>query len=58
MQAAPAPAPLSHLRVLELPGGVATRYCGRLFAQLGATVMAAGPDRDTESAGLAAARGA
>lgn len=38
------PTPLSHLRVLELPGGVATRYCGRLFAQLGATVLAAGPD--------------
>jgi crotonobetainyl-CoA:carnitine CoA-transferase CaiB-like acyl-CoA transferase len=58
MEAAPAPAPLSHLRVLELPGGVATRYCGRLFAQLGATVVAAGPDRDTEPAGLAAAGGA
>jgi crotonobetainyl-CoA:carnitine CoA-transferase CaiB-like acyl-CoA transferase len=58
MEAAPAPAPLSHLRVLELPGGVATRYCGRLFAQLGATVVAAGPGRGTESAGLAAARGA
>ena len=50
-------APLSHLRVLELPGGVATRYCGRLFAQLGATVMAAGPDRDAEP-GLAGAAGA
>src|ERR1700722_7943726 len=46
--AASPPAPLSHLRVLELPGGVATRYCGRLFAQLGATVMAAGPDQDEE----------
>jgi crotonobetainyl-CoA:carnitine CoA-transferase CaiB-like acyl-CoA transferase len=58
MEAAPAAAPLSQLRVLELPGGVATRYCGRLFAQLGATVIAAGPDRDTESASIAAARGA
>jgi crotonobetainyl-CoA:carnitine CoA-transferase CaiB-like acyl-CoA transferase len=58
MEAAPAAAPLSPLRVLELPGGVATRYCGRLFAQLGATVLAAGPDRDAESASPAAARGA
>ena len=58
MDAPPAAAPLSHLRVLELPGGVATRYCGRLFAQLGATVLAAGPDRDTESASVAEARGA
>jgi crotonobetainyl-CoA:carnitine CoA-transferase CaiB-like acyl-CoA transferase len=58
MDAPPGAAPLSHLRVLELPGGVATRYCGRLFAQLGATVLAAGPGRDTESASIAEAGGA
>jgi crotonobetainyl-CoA:carnitine CoA-transferase CaiB-like acyl-CoA transferase len=56
--AASPPAPLSHLRVLELPGGVATRYCGRLFAQLGATVTAAGPDQDAEPGRTAGAGGA
>ena len=30
--------PLQGLRVLEASGGVAVRYCGRLFAQLGADV--------------------
>jgi len=49
---------LSHLRVLELPGGVATRYCGRLFAQLGATVLAAGEGRDAEPGSIAEAGGA
>ena len=53
--AGPGPAPLSHLRVLELPGGVATRYCGRLFAQLGATVVTAGPDLGPEPGSTAAA---
>jgi crotonobetainyl-CoA:carnitine CoA-transferase CaiB-like acyl-CoA transferase len=33
---------LSGLRVLEGRGGAATRYCGRLFAVQGATVMQAG----------------
>jgi crotonobetainyl-CoA:carnitine CoA-transferase CaiB-like acyl-CoA transferase len=31
-------APLQHLSVLEVGGGVAVRYCGRLFARLGAAV--------------------
>src|SRR5512146_522480 len=30
--------PLQGLRVLEASGGVAVRYCGRMFAQLGAEV--------------------
>ena len=34
--------PLAGLTVLECPGGVATRYCGRLFAAHGATVLQAG----------------
>lgn len=38
--------PLEQLTILELPGGVATRYCGRLFAELGATVLAAGARPD------------
>ena len=38
-------APLSSLRVLVMPGGVAARYCGRLFAKHGATVLQLGaPD--------------
>ncbi len=41
--------PLSDLRILELGGDVAVRYCGRLFALLGAAVTrldsAAGDDR-------------
>jgi crotonobetainyl-CoA:carnitine CoA-transferase CaiB-like acyl-CoA transferase len=38
---------LSGLTVLEYAGGVATRYCGRLFAALGATVLQAGPPDET-----------
>ena len=34
--------PLSGLRVVEAQGGVATRYCGRLLAQLGAEVTRVG----------------
>ena len=30
---------LSGLTVIEIPGGVATRYCGHLFAAHGATVV-------------------
>lgn len=38
-------APLAGLVILEYPGGVATRYCGKLFAAHGATVLQAGtPD--------------
>lgn len=40
-------APLTGLRVLEMPGGVATRYCGRLFAKHGATVLQLGAPHDT-----------
>jgi len=40
-------APLSGLRVLEMPGGVATRYCGRLFAKHGATVLQLGAPDET-----------
>lgn len=35
-------APLEGIRVLELPGDVATRYCGGLFARLGADVVQLG----------------
>ncbi len=35
--------PLAGLTILECPDGVATRYCGRLFAAHGATVLQAGP---------------
>lgn len=38
--------PLGDLRVLELPGGVATRYCGKLFASFGAIVAARGGGDD------------
>ncbi|HEV2531413.1 CaiB/BaiF CoA-transferase family protein [Phenylobacterium sp.] len=34
--------PLQGLRILEASGDVAVRYCGRLFAQLGAEVAGAG----------------
>lgn len=34
--------PLAGLTILECPDGVATRYCGRLFAAHGATVLQAG----------------
>lgn len=33
-------------RILELPGSVATRYCGRLFAEFGAVVVRAGEEPD------------
>src|SRR5689334_21622046 len=33
---------LSGLTVIEIPGGVATRYCGHLFAAHGATVLQLG----------------
>ena len=33
---------LDGLTVIEMPGGVAPRYCGRLFAEHGATVIQAG----------------
>jgi crotonobetainyl-CoA:carnitine CoA-transferase CaiB-like acyl-CoA transferase len=33
---------LSGLTIVEIPGGVATRYCGHLFAAHGATVLQAG----------------
>lgn len=37
--------PLAGLTVLEMPSGVAARYCGRLFAKHGATVLQLGtPD--------------
>jgi crotonobetainyl-CoA:carnitine CoA-transferase CaiB-like acyl-CoA transferase len=39
--------PLSDLTVLEVGGDVAVRYCGRLFARLGATVTRIGDDDDT-----------
>jgi crotonobetainyl-CoA:carnitine CoA-transferase CaiB-like acyl-CoA transferase len=35
-------APLAGLVILEQPGGVATRYCGKLFAAHGATVLQSG----------------
>lgn len=39
---------LSGLTIIEVPGGVATRYCGHLFAAHGATVLQIG--RPTEAA--------
>lgn len=39
------PGPLAGLTVLEMPSGVANRYCGKLFAKHGATVLQLGaPD--------------
>lgn len=40
------PRPLQGVRVLELPGDVATRYVGRLFARCGAEVAMAGEPDD------------
>ncbi len=39
--------PLAGLRILEHSGGVATRYCGRLFAAWGATVVRIAGGDDT-----------
>src|SRR5262252_1489337 len=39
--------PLEGLRILEASGDVAVRYCGRLFAQLGASVETAIEADDT-----------
>jgi len=39
---------LQGLRVAEMVGGVATRYCGRLFAQLGAEVTSVLPDEPVD----------
>ncbi|MFL5202023.1 MAG: CoA transferase, partial [Microvirga sp.] len=46
---------LAGLTVVEASRGVAVRYCGRLFAQLGATVIRAdgGDDRGIGYAGAA-----
>ena len=38
---------LSGLTIIEIPHGVATRYCGHLFAAHGATVIQAGPRLET-----------
>jgi len=38
---------LSGLTIIEIPGGVATRYCGHLFAAHGATVLQLGKPSDT-----------
>jgi crotonobetainyl-CoA:carnitine CoA-transferase CaiB-like acyl-CoA transferase len=37
---------LADFSILELPGDVSTRYCGRLFAQLGARVVKLGGEDD------------
>lgn len=39
--------PLDGLNIIEIPDGVAVRYCSRLFATHGATVMQAGAPRAT-----------
>ena len=49
--------PLAGFRMLELPGDVATRYCARLFAQLGAAVTQVGTPDDGRI-GYGAAAGA
>lgn len=46
-----AAAPLSGLRVLELAGEVATRYCGSLFARLGAEVVQLAANADDDRIG-------
>lgn len=48
--------PLAGFKILELSGDVATRYCGRLFAQLGALVTLSA-DRDDRAIGYAGAAG-
>src|SRR5689334_22851701 len=48
--------PLAGLRVLQASGDVAVRYCGRLFAQLGAEVMSA-IDSDDARIGFAGEAG-
>jgi crotonobetainyl-CoA:carnitine CoA-transferase CaiB-like acyl-CoA transferase len=50
------PRPLEGLRILEASGEVGVRYCGRLFAQLGAAVATQGP-RDDARIGYAGAAG-
>lgn len=50
-------APLNGLRVFEASGSVAVRYCGRLFAQLGAEVVQAQPPADDMHLGYAGAAG-
>jgi crotonobetainyl-CoA:carnitine CoA-transferase CaiB-like acyl-CoA transferase len=50
------PKPLAGLRVLEASGDVAVRYCGRLFAQLGAEVSTA-IERDDRRLGFAGEAG-
>src|ERR1700753_535157 len=42
MTAEPVYRPLAGLRVVEAGGEVATRYCGRLYARLGASVVQIG----------------
>jgi crotonobetainyl-CoA:carnitine CoA-transferase CaiB-like acyl-CoA transferase len=49
--------PLTHLRVLEVPGTVATRYCGRLLARLGAEVAVVGEAPDDTTIGFAGEAG-
>ena len=41
-------------RVAELPGGVATRYCGYLFARLGADVTVIAPNGSEDAVGSGA----
>lgn len=48
--------PLAELTIVEANAGVAVRYCGRLFAALGAQVFILG-DRDDTSLGYAGACG-
>ncbi len=40
---------LSHLRVVELGGGVTAPFCARLFADLGAQVVKVEPANGDES---------
>jgi crotonobetainyl-CoA:carnitine CoA-transferase CaiB-like acyl-CoA transferase len=50
------PGPLAGLTILEASGDVAVRYCGRLFAQLGASVASA-IDADDRRIGFAGEAG-
>ncbi|HLI65877.1 MAG TPA: CoA transferase [Caulobacteraceae bacterium] len=48
-------APLAGLKVVETPGGLATRYCARLFAVLGAEVVRVQDDSEAQPDPLFAA---
>ena len=46
------PLPLAGIQVLEIGGGAAAAYCGRLLADAGATVRSTAPDEARRLAGI------